>query len=105
MKAVRHFFRLFVVAVFAAAIVGCAPTEKRKSTGEVIDDASITARVKTALIKDPDLSAAEINVDTYKGKVQLSGYVSDAEDVSKAASVARHINGVKSVTNDLHVKK
>jgi len=105
MKAVRHFFRLFVVAVLASAIVGCAPVENRKSNGEGIDDAAITAKVKTALVKDPDLSAAEINVDTFKGKVQLSGYVSDAEDVSRAASLARHVNGVKSVTNDLHVKK
>lgn len=104
MKSANHVLRLFFAAVFAVAIVGCAPTEKRKSTGEVIDDAAITAKVKTALIKDPELSAAEINVDTYKGQVQLSGFVSDSEDVGNAGRVARGIQGVKSVKNDLHVK-
>ncbi len=96
--------RLFSVAVFAVAISGCAPTEKSKSTGEVIDDIAITAKVKSVLIKDPEISAAEINVDTYKGKVLLSGFVSDSHDVWKAGKLARDIKGVRSVTNDLHVK-
>ncbi len=104
MKSVNYALRLFFVAVFAVAIAGCAPTEKSKSTGEVIDDAAITAKVKSVLIKDPEISAAEINVDTYKGKVLLSGFVSDSEDVWRAGKLARDIKGVRSVTNDLHVK-
>jgi osmotically-inducible protein OsmY len=104
MKSVNYLLRPFFAAVLAVAIAGCASTEKSKSTGEVIDDAAITAKVKSAFIKDPDVSASEINVDTYKGKVLLSGFVSDAEDVSKAGKLARDIKGVRSVTNDLHVK-
>ena len=104
MKSVNYIFGLLFAAVFAVAVAGCAPTEKSKSTGEVIDDAAITAKVKSALIKDPEISAAEINVDTYKGKVLLSGFVSDADDVWKAGKLARDVRGVRSVTNDLHVK-
>ncbi|HKQ24949.1 MAG TPA: BON domain-containing protein [Burkholderiales bacterium] len=103
MNSVKHFLRLFFAAAFAAAIAGCASPES-KSTGDLMDDVAITAKVKSAFIKDPDISAAEINVDTYKGKVVLSGFVSDSEDVRKAGELVRDIEGVRSVTSDLHVK-
>ena len=104
MTSANVFLRVFFAAVFAVAIAGCAATEKSKSTGELIDDVAITAKVKNAFIKDPDISAAEINVDTHKGKVLLTGFVSDSEDVWKAGKLARDIKGVRSVTSDLHVK-
>jgi len=104
MKSVRNFSRLLLAAVFAVAIVGCAPAEKKQTTGEYIDDAWITSKVKGAFVKDPELSAAEIKVDTYEGEVQLSGFVADAGDVGKAAAVAGGIKGVKSVKNDIRVK-
>ena len=104
MDSVNYFLRVFFAAVFAVAIAGCAPTEKSKGTGELIDDVAITAKVKSAFVKDPDISAAEISVDTYKGKVLLSGFVSDSEDVEKAGKLARDIKGVRSVKSDLRVK-
>lgn len=84
--------------------IGCAATEDRASVGEVIDDTVITAKVKAALIEDDDLSAAEINVETFRGTVQLSGFVSDRSDIAKATSVTREIDGVVAVENDLVLK-
>lgn len=104
MKSAKRLFRLFFGAVLLATIIGCAPAEKKQSTGEYIDDAWITSKVKGAFVKDSELSAAEIKVDTYQGEVQLSGFVSDAADVGKAAAVAGGIKGVKSVKNDIQVK-
>jgi PBP1b-binding outer membrane lipoprotein LpoB len=83
---------------------GCASTATQSSAGEAIDDTVITARVKTAIFNDPELSAAEINVETFKGTVQLSGFVSDSSDIAKAAEVTRAISGVKSVKNDIAIK-
>ena len=104
MNATRKLSGVLFAALFAVAIAGCAPAEKRQSTGEYIDDAWITSKVKGAFVKDPALSAAEIKVDTYKGEVQLSGFVADASEVGKAAAVAGGIKGVKSIKNDIQVK-
>ena len=95
---------VLAAAILAAVLGACAPAEKRQSTGEYIDDAWITSKVKGAFVKNPALSAAEIKVDTYKGEVQLSGFVSDPGEVGKAAAVAGGIKGVKSVRNDIQVK-
>ncbi|MFL6673033.1 MAG: BON domain-containing protein [Massilia sp.] len=95
-------------ALLAALMLGtvgaCASTAKHESVGEYIDDAAITAGVKAALVKAPDLKASEINVESYKGVVQLSGFVGSAETVATAATVARTVKGVKSVRNDLRLK-
>jgi len=104
MKSTMRVSRMFCAGVFALAIVGCAPVEKTQSAGEFIDDAWTTSKVKGAFVKDPELDAAEIKVDTYEGEVQLSGFVADADDVGKAADVAGGIKGVKSVRNDIQVK-
>jgi osmotically-inducible protein OsmY len=96
--------RLLVAAVLAVALAGCAPAQKRQSTGEYIDDAWITSRVKGAFARNLEESAARIQVDTFKGEVQLSGFVSDAGDVGKAAAVAGGVKGVKSVRNDIEVR-
>ncbi|RZK10854.1 MAG: BON domain-containing protein [Flavobacterium sp.] len=94
--------------MFAATVVivmmGCASTDKKEGTGEYIDDTVITAKVKAALIDDPDLKATEINVETFKGIVQLSGFVSSASHISKATTLAKDIKGVKSVKNDIRLK-
>lgn len=87
-----------------ALVLGCASTDKNASTGEYIDDTVITAKVKTELIKDEDLNAGEINVETFKGVVQLSGFVKSREDISKAERVAENVKGVKSVKNDIRLK-
>jgi osmotically-inducible protein OsmY len=92
-------------SLLVVSLVACAPTERRASAGEVIDDTLITGKVKAALVADPDLKATEIQVDTYKGTVQLSGFVASPDHVSKAGQLVRRIEGVKDVKNDIAVKR
>jgi osmotically-inducible protein OsmY len=87
------------------ALVGCAPTAKREGAGEYLDDTLITGRVKAALVADPELKATEINVETYKGTVQLSGFVGAPDHIPKAVKLAREIEGVKGVRNDMALKR
>ena len=90
-------------AVFAlASVAGCAGTATR--TGVYVDDALITTKVKAALVNEPELKSSEINVETYKGEVQLSGFVSSRSDISRAIAVARGVNGVQSVKDDMRLK-
>ncbi|MFL6707242.1 MAG: BON domain-containing protein [Massilia sp.] len=95
-----------IAALMMTSVVGCASTstEKHETAGQYIDDAAVTTGVKAAIVKEPSLKVAEINVETYKGVVQLSGFVSSAENIATATSVARSVNGVKSVKNDLRLK-
>ncbi|WP_416224123.1 BON domain-containing protein [Thiohalophilus sp.] len=85
-------------------MLGCAPTEKKEGTGEYIDDTFITTKVKTAIFNEPTLKSAEINVETFKGIVQLSGFIRSQANIDKAVSLARGVKGVKSVKNDMLVK-
>jgi osmotically-inducible protein OsmY len=95
----------FLVCIgLITVFLGCAATHKRESTGEYVDDSVITAKVKTAIFNEPTLKTMQINVETFKGDVQLSGFVDSAESVDKAEAVARNVNGVVSVKNDLVVK-
>ena len=87
------------------ALLGCAPTAQREGTGEYIDDSVITGKVKAALVADPELKATEINVETFKGTVQLSGFVSEADHIPKAIALTRKVDGVKGVKNDMLVKR
>ena len=105
MKARKQLSRVLIAALIAVAIAGCAPAEKKQTSGEYIDDAWITSKVKGAFVKDPQLSAGQIKVDTYQGEVQLSGFVAEAGNVGKAAAVAGGVKGVRSVRNDILVKK
>jgi osmotically-inducible protein OsmY len=93
-----------VLAAFLAAVTGCAATSKQEGTGEYVDDTVITTKVKAAVLKEPSLKSAEINVETFKGVVQLSGFVSSQADINKAAEIARGVSGVKSVKNDMRLK-
>lgn len=86
------------------AVAGCASTSTQKSTGEYIDDATITTKVKGAFVQDPVVGALRINVETYKGVVQLSGFANSRTESSKAEEIARGIAGVTSVKNDILVK-
>jgi hyperosmotically inducible periplasmic protein len=83
---------------------GCAGTATRQSTGEYVDDASITAKVKAAMIKDEVVKAMQVDVTTFKGNVQLSGFVDTAEQKARAAQIAGGIDGVTNVTNNITVK-
>jgi osmotically-inducible protein OsmY len=103
MKLFKRFATFFFV-ITLASLLGCASTEKQEGTGEYVDDTVITTRVKAAIFNDPSLSALEINVETFKGAVQLSGFVNSKEDINKAVKVARTIPGVTSVKNDMRLK-
>ena len=90
--------------LLVATALGCASTAKQEGTGEYVDDTVITGKVKAAILNEPTLKSAEINVETFKGTVQLSGFVSTRADVDKAVQVARNVKGVTSVKNDMRVK-
>jgi osmotically-inducible protein OsmY len=92
-------------SIVLVGLVACAPTSTREGTGEYIDDSLITGKVKAALVADPDLKATEINVETYKGTVQLSGFVASPDDIPKAVALARKVEGVKTVKNDMAIKR
>lgn len=92
------------LATMMVTMLGCASTSKQESTGEYIDDTLITTKVKAAIVNEPTLKASEINVETFKGIVQLSGFVADPASASKAVSVSSGVKGVKSVKNDIRVK-
>jgi osmotically-inducible protein OsmY len=90
--------------MFIAALVACASTSKQSSTGEYVDDSVITTKVKSLLAEDDFLKSFQISVETYKGTVQLSGFVNSRQAVDKANQIAYSVKGVKSVKNDLIVK-
>ena len=94
----------FVGILFMAIALGCASTAKQEGTGEYVDDTVITTKVKAAIFNEPSLKSAEINVETFKGVVQLSGFVSSQGAESTAVAVARKVEGVKSVKNDMRLK-
>jgi osmotically-inducible protein OsmY len=99
-----HRFAAFAIAVFLVALVGCASTAKQEGTGEYFDDTVITTKVKAAIFNEPDLKSTEINVETFKGVVQLGGFVSSQAGIDKAVQVARSVKGVASVKNDMRLK-
>lgn len=94
----------FVFALLLATMLGCASTATREGTGEYVDDTVITTKVKAAVFNEPTLKSAEINVETFKGVVQLTGFVSSRADISKAVELTRGIKGVTSVRNDMRLK-
>jgi len=87
-----------------AVIAGCASSRTQESTGQYVDDSAITTKVKAAMLEDPGLKSLQVGVETFKGTVQLSGFVNSQEMRNRAAQVASRVNGVKSVKNDLVVK-
>ncbi len=103
MKLYKSISAVFL-ALTLATVLGCAPTPTREGTGEYIDDTVITTKVKAAIFNDPTLKATEINVETFKGTVQLSGFVKSQADISRASEVARSVKGVQSVKNDIRLK-
>jgi osmotically-inducible protein OsmY len=95
---------ILVAAVALTTLAGCASTHRHESTGQYMDDAAITTKVKAAIFNDPTLKSAEINVETFKGRVQLSGFVSSRASIDHAVVVARGVTGVTSVADDMRVK-
>ena len=103
MTNLKRFFSILAAVAMATAL-GCASTAKHEGTGEYVDDSVITTKVKAAILDEPTLKSAEINVETFKGIVQLSGFVSSQSNVDKAIVVAQQVGGVRSVKNDMRVK-
>lgn len=86
------------------SLAACAPTPTREGTGEYVDDSLITTKVKAAYAADPLVKATQVNVETFKGTVQLSGFVNSREAADRAAQLARDVKGVKAVKNDIAIK-
>jgi len=93
-----------ILALMLVAALGCASTSKKEGTGEYVDDSVITTKVKAAVFNEPSLKSSEINVETFKGVVQLSGFVGTDADINKAVEVAHGVKGVTSVKNDMQLK-
>src|ERR1700719_2628167 len=104
MYRVKTFTTLFC-AVMLVATLGCGATRTHEGTGEYVDDSVITTKVKAAILNDSTLKVNEINVETFKGVVQLSGFVRSQADIDQAVRVARGVAGVKSVKNDMRMKR
>ena len=94
----------FLIAAAMMFMLGCASTHKQEGTGEYIDDSVITAKVKAVIFEESTLKSAEINVETFKGTVQLSGFVDTADQKAKAEAIAAGVTGVTSVRNNITLK-
>lgn len=93
-----------IVIVLLTAFAAHAEDPMKRSTGEYIDDKAVTAKVKAAFLKDPEVKALQVKVETYNGVVQLSGFVDKPEQISRAGEIAKGVEGVKSVKNDLNLR-
>lgn len=94
-----------ILAALALSVtLGCASTSRQEGTGEYFDDTVITTKVKAAIFEEPGLKSAEINVETFKGTVQLSGFVGNQAHAQRAAELARNVRGVSNVKNDIRIK-
>jgi len=103
MAMLKRFSGFFIMALILSAL-GCGSTPQQSSTGQYIDDSAITTKVKAAIFNEPSLKVNQISVETYKNVVQLSGFVDSSASMDKAVTIARSVQGVSSVKNDMRVK-
>ena len=105
-----HALKRRSVALVAALTIpllllqACAPTATRESTGEYLDDAAITAKVKTKLLGDPTISGFAVSVETFRGRVILSGFVNSQTQIDRSVALAREVPGVREVQSALVIK-
>jgi osmotically-inducible protein OsmY len=104
MNKTRLILRLILVGFLAGSVTACAGSRTSESTGEYVDDSVISNKVRAQLVGDKDLNLFQIDVTTFKGEVQLSGFVNSADKKARASEVARSVNGVKAVHNNLVIK-
>ena len=104
MKVMKFFSGAVAAVAVAVMLSACAPTSKQEGTGGYIDDTVVTTKVKAEFLRDESLKAREINVETFKGRVQLSGFVSSPQMANHAVEVTRRVPGVKSVVNNMQIK-
>jgi osmotically-inducible protein OsmY len=103
MTMLKRFSGFFIVALMLSAL-GCGSTGQQSSTGQYIDDTAITTKVKTGIFNEPTLKSGQISVETYKSVVQLTGFVDSAASMDKAVAIARSVQGVSSVKNDMRLR-
>ena len=104
MNKLNLILRFFISLVLVVSVAGCAGGKRYESTGEYVDDSAITTKVKASILGDSKLKVFQINVKTFKGTVQLSGFVDSSEIANRAVELARTVKGVKMVNNSLIVK-
>ena len=104
MKQLNKYFSALFLSIVLVSFMGCASTPQKEGTGEYVDDTVITTKVKSAILNEPTLKSAEINVETFKGVVQLSGFVNSEVIKQKAGEIADNVSGVTSVANNLIIK-
>ncbi len=102
MKTIQNYARIIIAALLLS---GCAATPTQSSSGEYIDDTAITTKVKAALLNDPAVSGLAVNVETFRGTVQLSGFASSEQEKERAEELASSVEGVQSVKNDIQLKQ
>jgi len=103
MTILKRLSGFFIIALMLSAL-GCGSTPQQSSTGQYIDDSAITMKVKTGIFNEPSLKSGQITVETYKSVVQLSGFVDSAGSMDKAVAIARSVDGVSSVKNDMRLR-
>lgn len=101
---IRHFGKTLLALMFALLLAACASTSDQESAGEFLDDSVITARVKAAFVKDPMVSALAVSVESFKGAVQLSGFVKTAAERDQAVKIADGVPGVTQVFNSIQIR-
>jgi len=102
---IQHVYRTWpVIAALLLALAGCAGTGTQESTGEYLDNSVITAKVKSAFVRDEQVGALDIKVTTFKSEVQLSGFADSQAEIDRAVEIARGVEGVKSVKNNIQLK-
>jgi len=104
MLKLQNIMKFLACLVISLSFMGCASTRTSEGTGGYVDDSAITTKVKSAILMDSSLKVMQINVETFKGEVQLSGFVNSAQSATKAEEVARGVKGVVKVKNNLIVK-
>ncbi|WP_145496527.1 BON domain-containing protein [Yersinia bercovieri] len=104
MKLFKTLSALCIAVIMTMAVSACAPTAKSEGTGGYIDDTVVTTKVKSALLGEKNLKSTEISVETFKGRVQLSGFVSSRQDANRAVQITRSVPGVKSVSDQMLIR-
>lgn len=104
MENITNIIKIVMCMLLLTSLLSCAGTSQRESTGQYVDDSAITAKVKAGIFDEDSLKSLQITVVTFKGDVQLSGFVDSSQNVIKAGQIARNVAGVRSVKNDLVVK-
>lgn len=100
----KNVFLLSGMLVMATLVAACDPMAGNETAGQYVDDTTITSKVIAAIVDDPDLKASEVNVETFKSVVQLSGWVNSSSHIQRAGNIARNVQGVHSIQNNLIVR-